>query len=263
MKRMLFWLLVLVLSLSPVFAADQWEYMVVSKGKENFDSDSGKVTACNDVVNPSLNSYESEQELESVLNELGSEGWEVVSVVGKTGEGQKIILKRTYDESRYLDDLAKADSLKLFEADASKEFVEMDEAENIMTKDEYESMMENNMKHSITTLFQNFKMKTPFVFLNSDSVLDFFYISLYFDMTRELLIGENGYRKSQVDEKADEIYQILQELSESYPRQYLNVFFSINFLSEGYKEKEVGSYKATFKPSSAIRSNSVWSFEEL
>ena len=257
MKRVLFWLLVLVLSLSSIFAADKWEYMVVGLGTAYFDSDSGKVTVYKDAENSALWAVDGASEFESALDILGKEGWEVVTVVGVIGGDQEFILKRPYDESRYLSDKSKMDSFKPVEIPAPKQLVDLDEADEEKATEEYES----KMNQVITDLFKKtkYKMDTPYIRFNKD--LDYFFVLLNFDMTEELLIGEHGYRKSQVDDTAKEIYQVIKKLSDSYPQKKLRIYFYIILNVDGYETKSVGNYKAYYS-SDWRESNFTWSFEE-
>ena len=239
MKKVLFWLLILVLSLSPVFAVDQWEYMVVSLGTACFDPVSGKITAYkND--NNELWFLGGETSFEKALDILGREGWEVVTVVGDAGGTQEFILKRPYDESRYLTDKTKADTYKPIKPLVPGQLVELEQ-------EEYESKINEEMTQVLNSLFNetNYKMGTPNI--RHDEVYDVYYISLDFDMTQELLIGENGYKKSQLDVKAEEIFQVIKKMSDTYPKREMSISFDINIVIEGYMPISAGRYDANYR----------------
>lgn len=239
MKRLLFCILILVLSLSSVFAVDQWEYMVVSLGTACFDPVFGKITAYKNDNNDELWFLDGETSFEKALDILGREGWEVVTVVGDAGGTQEFILKRPYDESRYLADKAKADTYKPIKPLVPGELVELEQ-------EEYESKMCKEMSQALINIFKttSYKLGTPNI--SYKEVFEKYYISLVFDMTEELLIGENGYKMSQLESKANEIYQVLKKLSDSYPKTEMRIYFDINIEIEGYLPTRAGRYEVDY-----------------
>lgn len=239
MKRLLFCILILVLSLSSVFAVDQWEYMVVSLGTACFGPVSGKITAYKNDNNDELWFLDGETSFEKALDILGREGWEVVTVVGDAGGTQEFILKRPYDESRYLTNKAKADTYKPIKPLVPGELVELEQ-------EEYESKMCKEMSQALINIFKttSYKLGTPNI--SYKEVFEKYYISLVFDMTEELLIGENGYKMSQLESKANEIYQVLKKLSDSYPKTEMRIYFDINIEIEGYLPTRAGRYEVDY-----------------
>lgn len=239
MKRMLFWLLVLVLSLSSIFAADKWEYMVVGLGTACLDPVSGKITAYKNDNSDELWFLDGETSFEKALDILGREGWEVVTVVGDAGGTQEFILKRPYDESRYLTDKAKADTYKPIKPLVPGVLVELEQ-------EEYVSKMCKEMSQALTNIFKttNYKLGTPNISYKEE--YEKYYISLVFDMTEELLIGENGYKMSHLESKANEIFQVLQKLSDSYPKTEMRIYFDINIEIEGYMPTSAGRYEVEY-----------------
>ena len=254
MKRLLFCILILVLSLSSVFASDQFEYMVVSLGTACFDPISGKITAYKNDNYDELWFLDGETSFEKALDILGREGWEVVTVVGDAGGTQEFILKRPYDESRYLTDKAKADTYKPIKPLVPGELVELEQ-------EEYESKMCKEMSQALTNIFKatSYKLDTPNI--SYKEVFEKYYISLVFDMTEELLIGVNGYKKSQLESKANEIYQVLKKLSDSYPKTEMRIYFDINIEIEGYMPTSAGRYEVEYYSDWSGNSFS-WRFKE-
>ena len=92
-------------------------------------------------------------------------------------------------------------------------------------------------------------------------VFEKYYISLVFDMTEELLIGVNGYKKSQLESKANEIYQVLKKLSDSYPKTEMRIYFDINIEIEGYMPTSAGRYEVEYYSDWSGNSFS-WRFKE-
>lgn len=198
---------------------DEWEYLVISYGKAYFGL-AEKTLLFQSIEN---GIGQEANGLQTNLDILGKLGWEVVSVVGSIGGDQEILLKRKNDSNRkktdeaYLKSISdqrekdwkdkqKAESDKRLKEQAlikdKKMLVDLDE------KEQQESMIakESAVKEYVDSLLKimdiDNTIKKEIVFNGYAYV-----INIQLNLTKDYLINDNEYRKSDIDKYLENIIE--------------------------------------------------------
>ena len=200
-------------------ADDQYEYMVVSLGKNFFTEINAKTYAYFDEIPTASHAFITEYQLDI----LGRHSWEVIDMLGAIGGDQQITLKRIYDEERTKKELkaieenqTKAQSKKakapvlevpkrekptLIDLDA-KEAAEKEvqrKLQNEQDKLQNEQEMMNLVRRVLVgKLFRDINVSWKKGYGTSENTL-FPSIEVNYDVTSEYLLGKNTYRHSQIN----------------------------------------------------------------
>lgn len=203
-----------------LMAEDQYEYMVVSLGKNLFIKDYGKTYAYYDEMPASDHALLTEMQLDI----LGKHSWEVIDMLGTIGGDQQITLKRVYDEARSKEELkaieenqTKAQSNKskapVLEAPKKEKptLIDLDAKEAAEKEARRRAQLELNITQSVTKIL-NKEMFEDISFTWDEKGYNpkqYFIesINVNFEVTQKYLLERNTYRKTQVESYLQEELQ--------------------------------------------------------
>jgi len=190
---------------------DEWEYLVISYGKAYFGV--AEKTLLYQTIENGLG--QEANDLQTNLDALGKFGWEVVAVVGSIGGDQEILLKRKNDVNR-----KKADEayLKSISDQREKDWKDKQKTEkdkqlreqalikdkkmliDIDAKEQRENMLakEKSVKEYVDSILQSIEFSN---IIKKEIVFDgySYVINIQLNLTKDYLINDNEYRKSDVD----------------------------------------------------------------
>lgn len=271
-KRVLFAIVILFVVSQFVFSAsnEKLEYMVVSFGKANFSQLRSKAMAYWD-DGISKGTYGASH-YEEDLDILGQHGWEVATILGAIGGDQQVMLKRPYDKSRTDAEIKEVEKnsalalqgllgslMKQDEAKAATELVvkepeliELDSLEARQKKEREEVKSSEQLTQIAKTYVNSLTKYKPIDW--SVSYSNFKYtnskIFLTFDITKDYLLNENTYRKSQVDGFLKSFDSTLKNIPQLDGKD-IDIGLTANIIYSG----------KTFKVGSATYSKGVYSEE--
>lgn len=244
----------------------QWEYLVVSYGKTLFGSPE-KTLAYRSIG--LVATAQEATEIQRSLDVLGRFGWEVITIVGTIGGDQQIVFKRRYDKTRsaneatailkgkdlYLKDLVdilererrvREEAQAASEVDRNKpRLIELDAQAADQERRRVTAERQEKVAAALATV--PWGQKSTFTIYASG---DYTSMTVKADVTDELLINGNSYRKSDTSRWLNGTAgAFLKQAASSFPGSiYITVEASITFNG---KSEKVGEQK--FSYSSVLR----------
>jgi hypothetical protein len=210
---------------------DQWEYLVISYGKNTFSS--AEKTLAYRPVGLVAKAMEA-TEIQQNLDVLGRFGWEVVTIVGTIGGDQQILLKRRYNKDRASNEalailrgreLNLKDLVGILERarkirDQPK-LIELDEKEE---EDRRIEFVELNKRKVDALIKLNGFNNLQSVSVNTSLGIEYLEIEMSFDVTETHLKNQNTYRRSEVAEWLEKVP--ISTIQKAYESQDFNVTVS-------------------------------------
>lgn len=247
-------------------AEDQYEYMVVSLGKNLFSKDYAKTFAYYDEMPASGHALLTELQLDI----LGKHSWEVIDILGAIGGDQQITLKRVYDEERTKKELkaieenqTKAQSQKsqtpALEVPKKEKptLVDLDAKDAEEKEAQRRAQIEQEITLKLKQVLDGKKVSNyEFSWKKESSISDNLplpSVVANYSVTDTYLIGKNSYRKSQVEafleQEIDKVIPIADNLSER--PDWIHLFAYITYENQGFlvgsKSISYSTYSKTWR----------------